>query len=120
VSLDPEAAYALGVPVRALETTFLLMLALTVAATTQITGALLVFALLVSPPAAALRLAARPIPSLLLSVGCALAVIWCALVAAYFTTYPLGFYTTTFAFGFYLAAVGAQQLLRARTRTVTA
>jgi zinc/manganese transport system permease protein len=120
VSLDPEAAYALGVPVRALEKTFLLMLALTVAATTQITGALLVFALLVSPPAAALRLAARPIPSLLLSVGCAVAVIWCALVAAYFTTYPLGFYTTTFAFGFYLAAVGAQQLMRARTRPVTA
>jgi zinc/manganese transport system permease protein len=120
VSLDPEAAYALGVPVRALETTFLLMLALTVAATTQITGALLVFALLVSPPAAALRLAARPIPSLLLSVGCAVAVIWCALVAAYFTTYPLGFYTTTFAFGFYLAAVGAQQLMRARTGPVTA
>ena len=119
-SLDPEAAYALGVPVRALETTFLLMLALTVAATTQITGALLVFALLVSPPAAALRLAARPIPSLLLSVGCALAVIWCSLVAAYFSKYPLGFYTTSFAFAFYVAAVGGQRVLRRRGRQVTA
>ena len=54
VSLDREAALALGVPVRGLEVTFLVMLGLTVAATTQITGALLVFALLVSPPAAAL------------------------------------------------------------------
>jgi len=104
VSLDREAALALGVPVRALEVTFLLLLGLTVAATTQITGALLVFALLVSPPAAAQRLVSRPIPSLVLSVAFAVGVIWCALFAAYFTTLPLGFYTTTFGFAVYVAA----------------
>ena len=49
-------ARANGVPVAALDVGFLLVLALAVAATSQITGALLVFALLVAPPAAAQQL----------------------------------------------------------------
>ncbi len=120
VSLDPEAARALGVPVRALEVAFLLMLGFTVAATTQITGALLVFALLVSPPAAAQRLAARPATSMVLSVVFAIAVIWCALIAAYFTTYPLGFYTTTFAFALYVAAAVGRAAVPALRREAAA
>jgi zinc/manganese transport system permease protein len=120
VSLDPEAARGLGVPVRTLEVTFLLMLGLTVAATTQITGALLVFALLVSPPAAAQRLTARPVPSMVLSVVFAIAVIWSALVAAYFTTYPLGFYTTTFAFALYVVALVGRSAVPARRREAAA
>jgi zinc/manganese transport system permease protein len=52
-SLDPELARARGLPVRALDVGFLLVLGLAVAATSQITGALLVFALLVAPPATA-------------------------------------------------------------------
>ena len=68
-SLDPEVARARGVPVRALDVGFLLMLGLAVAATSQITGALLVFALLVAPPAAAQALTPRPGLSLVLSVA---------------------------------------------------
>src|SRR2546429_1339474 len=48
-SVDPDVAAARGVPVRALASTFLLILGLAVAATSQITGVLLVFALLVGP-----------------------------------------------------------------------
>ena len=59
-SLDPEVARARGIPVRALDIGFLLILGLAVAATSQITGALLVFALLVAPPAAAQALTPRP------------------------------------------------------------
>ena len=54
-SVDPLAARARGVPVRLLEPAFLLVLGLAVAATAQITGVLLVFALLVAPAAAAQR-----------------------------------------------------------------
>lgn len=97
-SIDPESADARGVPVRLLEIGFMLLLGVTVAATTQITGALLVFAVLVSPPATALRLTSRPMASLAISVGCAVAVVWLSLVCAYFSPYPLGFYTTTFGF----------------------
>ena len=52
-SVDEAVARASGVPVRALSLLFLLVLGLAVAATAQITGVLLVFALLVAPAATA-------------------------------------------------------------------
>jgi zinc/manganese transport system permease protein len=107
-SLDPELARARGVPVRALDVIFLLVLGLAVAATSQITGALLVFALLVAPAAAAQTLTSRPGLSLLLSVVLALLVIWVGLWISYFSIYPLGFFVTSLAFGLYVLA----QLLR--------
>ncbi|MFZ1154762.1 MAG: metal ABC transporter permease [Solirubrobacteraceae bacterium] len=109
-SLDPEVARARGVPVRALDIGFLLILALAVAATSQITGALLVFALLVAPPAAAQALTPRPGLSLLLSVVFALFVTWLGLGVSYFSVYPLGFFVTSFAFGLYALAQIARHL----------
>jgi len=103
-SLDPEVARARGVPVRVLDVGFLLILGLAVAATSQITGALLVFALLVAPPAAAQVLTSRPGLSLLLSVAFALLVIWVGLAISYFSIYPLGFFVTSLAFALYVLA----------------
>jgi zinc/manganese transport system permease protein len=103
-SLDPEAALARGVPVRALDFSFLLILGLAVAATSQITGALLVFALLVAPPAAAQALTPRPGPSLVLSIVLALLVMWVGLGISYFSIYPLGFFVTSLGFGVFLLA----------------
>lgn len=103
-SFDPEVARARGVPVRALDIGFLLILGLTVAATSQITGALLVFALLVAPPAAAQAITARPGLGLALSIGFALLVTWLGLGVSYFSIYPLGFFVTTFGFGVFLLA----------------
>jgi zinc/manganese transport system permease protein len=110
-SLDPEVARARGVPVSALEVGFLLVLALVVAATSQITGALLVFALLVAPAAAAQLLTPRPWLSLLLSVVFALLVTWVGLAVSYFSIYPLGFFVTSFGFGLYLLAKLARRVL---------
>jgi len=73
---------------------------------------LLVFALLVMPAAAAQRLTSRPAVSLLLTVVIGLAVTWAGLTAAYFSTYPIGFYVTTFAFAVYLLAIGTERLRR--------
>jgi zinc/manganese transport system permease protein len=109
-SLDPEVARARGVPVRALDIGFLLLLGLAVAATSQITGALLVFALLVAPPATAQALTPRPGRSLVLSVVFALLVTWAGLGVSYFSIYPLGFFVTTFAFGLYALAQLARRV----------
>lgn len=103
-TLDREAAHARGVPVRALDPLFLFILALAVAAASQITGALLVFALLVAPPAAAQTITSRTLPGLALSVALALVIVWLGLGAAYFSIYPSGFYITTFAFAAYVIA----------------
>lgn len=101
-SVDPDVARAGGVPVRLLGTTFLLLLGLSVAETSQITGALLVFALLVTPAATAHRLTARPALGVALSVALALAVTWLGLALAYFSIYPVGFYVTTLSFALYV------------------
>jgi zinc/manganese transport system permease protein len=101
-SVDPEVAGARGVPVRVLDAAFLVILGLAVAATSQITGALLVFALLVAPPATAQLVTMRPALGLALSIAFALLVSWLGLAIAYFSIYPVGFYTTTFAAGMYL------------------
>ena len=78
---------------------FLLVLGLAVAETSQITGALLVFALLVTPAATAQLLTSRPGLGVALSVAIALAVTWLGLALAYYSIYPVGFYVTSLAFG---------------------
>lgn len=103
-TIDPEAARARGLPVAVLDTGFLLLLAAAVAATSQITGALLVFALLVAPATAAQQLTMRPGLGLALSVLFALVVVWLGLGIAFFSIYPVGFYVTSIAFAVYLAA----------------
>jgi zinc/manganese transport system permease protein len=103
-TVDRELARASGIPVAALDVLFLLLLALAVAATSQITGVLLVFAVLVAPPAAAQQLTSRPLAGLLLGILFALLVVWLGLCAAYFSPWPVGFYTTTFAFVVYVIA----------------
>ncbi len=106
-SVDETVARARGVPVRALSVGFLVVLGLAVAATAQITGSLLVFALLVAPAAAAQLLTARIGAGLALSVGFALAVTWLGLGLSYFTNLPVGFLVTSLGFGVYvLARVG--------------
>jgi zinc/manganese transport system permease protein len=103
-TVDRELARASGIPVATLDVLFLLLLALAVAATSQITGVLLVFAVLVAPPAAAQQLTSRPLAGLLLGILFALLVVWLGLAAAYFSPWPVGFYTTTFAFAVYVSA----------------
>ena len=98
-SVDPDVARARGLPVRLLGASFLVLLAIAAAGTSQVTGSLLVFALLVAPAATASRLTARPAAGLALSIGIALLVTWIGEGIAFFSPYPIGFWVTTLAFG---------------------
>ncbi len=113
-SVDADVARANGVPVRLLGLGFLLVLGLSVAETSQITGALLVFALLVTPAATAHQITSRPALGIALSVAIALAVTWLGLALAYFSVYPVGFYVTSLAFAVYLVVRLARVLARRR------
>lgn len=105
-SVDPDVGQARGVPVRLVGAAFLVLLAVAAAGTSQITGSLLVFALLVTPAATASRLTARPGLGLLLSVLIAVAVTWLGEGIAFFSPYPIGFWVTTLAFAAFLLAAG--------------
>jgi zinc/manganese transport system permease protein len=108
-SVDPDVAAARGVGVRRLSLLFLVLLGLTVAEVSQITGTLLVFALLVMPAATAQLLTARPALSVAITVAIGLVVTWLGLAVAYFTPYPIGFFVTTFAFAAYVAAAAVRR-----------
>ena len=117
-SVDADVARAGGVPVRLLGLGFLLVLGLSVAETSQITGALLVFALLVTPAATAHQITVRPALGIMLSIALALAVTWLGLALAYFSIYPVGFYITSLSFALYVLVrlAGVIQLRGRRSR----
>jgi zinc/manganese transport system permease protein len=118
-SIDGDVAQARGVPVRALGVAFLILLGLAAAEASQITGSLLVFALLVMPAATAQRITTRPVYSLTLTVVIGLVVTWLGLAAAYYSPYPIGFWVTTFAFAAYvLSHLAGAGLVRRRAPKV--
>lgn len=90
-SLQPELAEAKGVPLKLVSTVFLAVVGLAVSEGAQIVGVLLVFSLMVGPPATAQRLAADFWPGLGLSAGLALAEAWLGLAIAYYTDWPVSF-----------------------------
>jgi len=103
-SVDPDLARARGVPVRAVGALFLVLLGVAAAGTSQVTGSLLVFALLVAPAATAHKLTTRPSVGIALSIAFALLATWVGETLAFFTVYPIGFWVTTVSFTGYLAA----------------
>jgi zinc/manganese transport system permease protein len=110
-TVDPDVAAARGVPVRLLGVVFLILLGCAAAEVSQITGALLVFALLVMPPATAQQITARPMVSFALTIGLGLVTVWLGLAAAYFSVYPVGFFVTTFGFAGYVLAAALRAFL---------
>jgi zinc/manganese transport system permease protein len=103
-SLDPEVAEARGVPTKALGIIFMLLLALAVAASVQIVGALLVLTLLVTPAAAALRLTSSPLLVPILSMVFAVVAVVGGILLALGGGLPISPYVTTLSFAIYLVA----------------
>jgi zinc/manganese transport system permease protein len=116
-TVDPDVAAARGVPVRALSVVFLVLLAVAAAEVSQITGALLVFALLVVPAATAQACTPRPVAGAVLTVTLGLTVTWASLFVAYYSPYPIGFFLTSIAFATYLVAGGWHRLRRGAHRS---
>jgi zinc/manganese transport system permease protein len=104
-SLQPELAEAKGVPLNLVSIAFLVIVALAVSESAQIVGILLVFALMVGPPATAQRLVTGLWGGVALSAVLALAEAWLGLVIAYHTDWPVSFCIATLsALGYFLLA----------------
>jgi len=100
-SLQPELAEAKGVSLRLVSILFLAITSLAVAASTQIVGVLLVFALMVGPAAAAQNVTTRLSTGVLLAAALALAQAWIGLTLAYYTDWPTSFWITMLAAAVY-------------------
>ena len=96
-SVVPEIAEARGIRSRRIEIAFLIVLALATTMTVPVTGALLIFSLMIGPPAAARSLTSRPGLAMILSVAIALVTVWAAIAASYLYNWPVGFFVGALA-----------------------
>jgi zinc/manganese transport system permease protein len=109
-SVDQDLARAKGVPTLAVSIAFMAILALAVTDAVQVVGVLLIFALIVTPAAIAIRFTSRPGAAIAMSVCLSLAFTWLGLVIAYYSPHPVSFFITSLAFGTYVAVRLAQAL----------
>jgi zinc/manganese transport system permease protein len=98
-SLVPEIAAARGLRPRRIEMLFLLVVACATTMTVPVVGALLIFSLMIGPPAAARCFSRRPGIALALSVALAVGTVWAAIASAFQSNWPVGFFV-----GIYSAA----------------
>jgi len=94
-SLAPESSAARGVSNTAMELAFLVVVAIATSMTLPVVGALLIFSLMIGPPAAARSLTSSPLAALGLSVVLAVVTVWFAIAASFETNWPIGFFVGT-------------------------
>jgi zinc/manganese transport system permease protein len=116
-SVDEDLAAARGVPVTALSIAFMAILAVAVTEAVQVVGVLLIFALIVTPAAIAIRFTSRPALAIATGIGLALAFTWLGLAIAFYSPHPVSFFITTLAFATYIAVRIAEPLRARMTRT---
>jgi len=91
-SIAPEIAEARGIRSHRIEMCFLIVVALATTMTVPVVGALLIFSLMIGPPAAARSLTSWPLLAMCLSVVIALVTVWAAIAASYLYNWPVGFF----------------------------
>jgi zinc/manganese transport system permease protein len=117
-STVPDIAEAKGVSGQRIEICFLIVVALATAMTVPVVGALLIFSLMIGPPAAARSFTSRPALAMALSVVIALITVWAAIAASYLYNWPIGFFVG--ALGAVAYGVGRGWAAWRRTRTTPA
>jgi zinc/manganese transport system permease protein len=93
-SVLPEMAAARGISNQGVAIYFAIVVALATAMSVPVVGALLMFSLLVGPPAAARSFFPDPLRAIPLSVAFALVTVWVAITAAFYSNLPIGFFVT--------------------------
>ncbi len=94
-SVLADVGEARGVGSFGVQLCFLAIIALASTMTVPVVGTLLIFSLMIGPPAAAQSFANSPRGAMALSVGLALATVWTAIAVSYSTSYPVGFVVGT-------------------------
>jgi zinc/manganese transport system permease protein len=118
-SVVPEIAEARGVRSYRIEIAFLVVVALATTMTVPVVGALLIFSLMIGPPAAARSLTSRPALAMALSVVIALITVWAAIAASYLYNWPVGFFVGALAALSYGAGRAWGAWRRTHTRALT-
>lgn len=111
-SVSTDLAAARGIPIRLVAIGYLVALAIAVSLSALTIGAILSTALLIGPPATALRLAKRTGVAIILAALIGIAAVWSGILLAYDSAawtsngqgWPVSFFIVAMAFTFYLIA----------------
>ena len=103
-SVASEIAEARGVRTARLELLFLVLMAVVTTLAVPVVGTLLMFTLMVGPPAAARVFVRSPLAAMIASVGIALVTVWLSIALAYETTWPVGFFVGAAGAAWYVLA----------------
>jgi zinc/manganese transport system permease protein len=116
-SIAPDIAAAQGLRPELINTVFLIVIACATTMTVPVVGALLIFTLMIGPPAAARTVTDRAEVAIALSVLLALLTIWAALACSYTTNWPVGFYVSVLSAGWFALGRGYAAWRRAFSRS---
>ncbi len=103
-SVSPDLAAARGAPDRALSGAFMVTAALAITMAVPFVGTLLIFALLVTPAAAAIAITANPPKTVALSVAFALLSVWLGLFCSVLFDLSASFFIVAISFSAWLIA----------------
>jgi zinc/manganese transport system permease protein len=115
-SVMPELGESRGIRAARVETLFLVVLALATSMALPVVGALLIFSLMIGPPAAARSFTDTPALAIGLSVVIAIGTVWAAIAASYQTNWPVGFFVGALGAVWYAVGRAATAWRRSRRR----
>ena len=101
-TLDEEVAEAKGLSLLRLNFIMMFLIAVAVSVSVQIVGVLLIFSLLITPPAIAQRLTSSPVKGMFLAALIGLFSTWIGLFIGYYSPYPVSFFITSIVFLIYI------------------
>ena len=101
-TLDEEVAEAKGLSLLRLNFIMMFLIAVAVSVSVQIVGVLLIFSLLITPPAIAQRLTSSPVKGMFLAALIGLFSTWIGLFIGYYSLYPVSFFITSIVFLIYI------------------
>jgi len=100
-SVAPELAAARGIRPARIELLFLLSVGVATTMALPVVGALLVFSLMIGPPATARFVTDRPALAMAVSGALGLITVWVSITASFSSNWPIGFFVGTFAVVWY-------------------
>ena len=115
-SVMPALGESRGIRAARVETLFLVVLALATSMALPVVGALLIFSLMIGPPAAARSFTDTPALAIGLSVVIAIGTVWAAIAASYQTNWPVGFFVGALGAVWYAVGRAATAWRRSRQR----
>jgi zinc/manganese transport system permease protein len=101
-SVAPDLAAARGIRPGRIELLFLLAVGIATTMALPVVGALLVFSLMIGPPATARFVTDRPQLAMVLSGALGLVTVWVSIAASFWSNWPIGFFVGTFAVVWYV------------------